>query len=196
MITTRRPNTTTRGGGFDATTIRAVWNKAQAVYGVDPNVRRKDSCGAWIDCAAYGQTAQNGYGWLYRPHPLERRRQARAGMAADRKRTGLVQAPLHRRRIPAGGRAAPYARARLRRRKPAYSPDHALGQQPKWQIPGLLFAARHGGLLSGALAAEAQGVSGCVIAPCQLADFPAEFSWRGLTILRCHKFTQIANFML
>jgi hypothetical protein len=30
---------------------------------VDPNVRRKDGCGAWIDWAAYGQTTQNGYGW-------------------------------------------------------------------------------------------------------------------------------------
>ncbi len=63
MIATRQPNTTTRGSGFDPATIRAVWNKAQAVYGVDPNVRRKDSCGAWIDWAAYGKTADYGYGW-------------------------------------------------------------------------------------------------------------------------------------
>ena len=63
MIATRNPNTTTRGNGFDAATIRAVWNKAQAVYGTDPNVRRKDSCGAWIDWTAYGKTTENGYGW-------------------------------------------------------------------------------------------------------------------------------------
>jgi 5-methylcytosine-specific restriction endonuclease McrA len=63
MITTRNPNTTTRGGGFDAATIRAVWNKAQVVYGTDPNVRRKDSCGAWIDWDTYGQTNRFGYGW-------------------------------------------------------------------------------------------------------------------------------------
>ena len=63
MIATRNPNTTTRGGGFDTATIRAVWNKAQIVYGVDQNVRRKDSCGAWIEWAAYGKTTENGYGW-------------------------------------------------------------------------------------------------------------------------------------
>ena len=63
MIATRNPNTTTRGGGFDAATIRAVWNKAQIVPGVDPSARRKDSCGAWIDWAAYGQTAHHGNGW-------------------------------------------------------------------------------------------------------------------------------------
>ena len=63
MLAIRNPNTTTRGGGFDAATIRAVWNKAQAIYGVDQNVRRKDGCGAWIDWSAYGQTTQNGNGW-------------------------------------------------------------------------------------------------------------------------------------
>jgi hypothetical protein len=36
MVANRNPNTTTRGNGFDAATVRAVWNKAQAVYGVDP----------------------------------------------------------------------------------------------------------------------------------------------------------------
>jgi hypothetical protein len=63
MIATRQPNTTTRGAGFDPATIRAVWNKAQAVYGVDPSVRRKDGCGALIDWAAYGKTTDFGYGW-------------------------------------------------------------------------------------------------------------------------------------
>jgi hypothetical protein len=57
----RNPNTSTRGGQFDALTIAQVWSKAQIVSGNDPNVFRQDSCGAWIARSQYGQTTE--YGW-------------------------------------------------------------------------------------------------------------------------------------
>lgn len=59
----RRPNTTRHGTPFDAATVQAVWNKAQIFHGTDPAIRRKDLCGAIIDRAAYGNTAENGTGW-------------------------------------------------------------------------------------------------------------------------------------
>ena len=48
---------------FNDATIEAVWRKGQIVPGVDPAVRRKDSCGAWIDHNQYGVTTDNGTGW-------------------------------------------------------------------------------------------------------------------------------------
>lgn len=57
----RLPNTNRNGGGFDALTIAAVWNKARAVPGYDAAQVRKDACGAWIKRSEYGQTTQ--YGW-------------------------------------------------------------------------------------------------------------------------------------
>ncbi len=61
--TTRKPSTTRQGNHFDDTTIQAVWNKAQAINGTDPRVRRLDHCGAYIDRNAYGDTTENGNGW-------------------------------------------------------------------------------------------------------------------------------------
>ncbi len=63
MVLTRGRSTNTRGGGFDVSTIQAVWNKARIVPGVNPNLTRKDSCGAWIDWSAYGETREFGNGW-------------------------------------------------------------------------------------------------------------------------------------
>jgi hypothetical protein len=57
----RLPNTTTSGRFFNALTIMLVWNKAQQVPGFDPNVYRKDSCGAWIEKSSYGTLGD--YGW-------------------------------------------------------------------------------------------------------------------------------------
>jgi len=54
-------NTNSAGGVFDAATIEYVWRRGQIVSGNDPNVFRKDACGAWIARSAYGATAQ--YGW-------------------------------------------------------------------------------------------------------------------------------------
>jgi 5-methylcytosine-specific restriction endonuclease McrA len=63
-IAVRRTNNTTRNGGaFDEGTINAVWNRAKIVSGIDPNFRRKDACGAWIQRSLYGNTAQTGMGW-------------------------------------------------------------------------------------------------------------------------------------
>lgn len=59
----RTAGTDSRGNGFSAATIQAVWAKGQIVPGVNPAVRRKDACGAWIDYDQYGVTNHNGNGW-------------------------------------------------------------------------------------------------------------------------------------
>ena len=63
MAAMRGRNTTTTGRSFEASIILAVWGKARIVPGVDPRVRRKDCCGAWIDLSAYGDTTELGNGW-------------------------------------------------------------------------------------------------------------------------------------
>jgi len=40
----------------------AVWQKARTVEGYDPNMFRKDACGAWISWNQYG-VSDNLYGW-------------------------------------------------------------------------------------------------------------------------------------
>lgn len=59
----RQNNTDRNGSSFDFATRVAVWQKAQIVPGVDAAVRRKDRCGAWMDCTQYGVTADDGTGW-------------------------------------------------------------------------------------------------------------------------------------
>ena len=59
----RRRNTDRSGNNFSTQTITAVWNKGTIVPGVNPSVRRKDACNAWIDYNQYGQTIENGTGW-------------------------------------------------------------------------------------------------------------------------------------
>ena len=61
--TVRKSGTSRKGTSFDDVTVQAVWNKAQIVPGVDPRVKRKDSCGAWINPADYGLTTHLGGGW-------------------------------------------------------------------------------------------------------------------------------------
>jgi hypothetical protein len=63
MFTLRKHGSTRTGGPFPLSVIEAVWRKATAVWGVNPAIRRKDSCGAWIDRANYGDTTANGTGW-------------------------------------------------------------------------------------------------------------------------------------
>lgn len=48
---------------FTEVTIEAVWQKGLIVPGIDPSVRRKDSCSAWIDRDQYGITKDGGTGW-------------------------------------------------------------------------------------------------------------------------------------
>lgn len=43
-------------------TLGAIWAKATAVQGYDPNVYRLDQCGAWIAWRDYGnRDSQNGW---------------------------------------------------------------------------------------------------------------------------------------
>lgn len=59
----RYHSTTRSGSNFDRAIIDAVWQKATPVLGFDPRIRRRDSCGANIEYAGYGDTTPGGYGW-------------------------------------------------------------------------------------------------------------------------------------
>jgi len=59
----RQRNTTASGTGFSLQVIDAVWRKGQVVPGHDPNIQRKDVCGAWIRRDQYGKKDTNGSGW-------------------------------------------------------------------------------------------------------------------------------------
>jgi 5-methylcytosine-specific restriction endonuclease McrA len=54
-------NRTLTGQLFDIVTINVVWQKAKVVPGYDPNVFRKDSCGAWIKKGSYGNSSPLGW---------------------------------------------------------------------------------------------------------------------------------------
>lgn len=47
---------------FSAILIEAVWQKGQIVFGQDPKVFRKDTCGALMRRTDYGNT-NSSYGW-------------------------------------------------------------------------------------------------------------------------------------
>ena len=47
---------------FNIETIQAVWEKATIVAGNDPDVWRKDQCGAWIGRSFYGNRGSE-YVW-------------------------------------------------------------------------------------------------------------------------------------
>lgn len=47
---------------FNDATVIAVWRKGNVVPGYDPNVTRKDKCGAWIRYSEYGNR-KSQYGW-------------------------------------------------------------------------------------------------------------------------------------
>lgn len=58
----RQRNTTRRGSSFPLGTVNAVWNKGKPVSGYNPYHYRKDSCGAWIERAQYGNVnAKRGW---------------------------------------------------------------------------------------------------------------------------------------
>jgi 5-methylcytosine-specific restriction endonuclease McrA len=59
----RRNGCTRSGASFDERTINLIWNKATIVPGVNPNLQRKDVCGAWIERSCYGETTSEGKGW-------------------------------------------------------------------------------------------------------------------------------------
>lgn len=55
-------NRNVNNGGFSEAVINAVWNKGKIVAGYNPSQFRKDSCGAWMQRSAYGNTnTENGW---------------------------------------------------------------------------------------------------------------------------------------
>lgn len=62
-MATRIFGRTTLNERFNEATVEAVWKKGVVVPGVDPAVRRKDACNAWIDRNQYGVTTEMGTGW-------------------------------------------------------------------------------------------------------------------------------------
>lgn len=59
----RDHGTDIHGHPFKPEIVKMVWNRGKIVQGIDPSIRRKDSCGAWIDKEQYGVRAENGTGW-------------------------------------------------------------------------------------------------------------------------------------
>lgn len=59
----RRLGTNYLGGSFDKAIIDAVWKKGRIIVGVNPAIRRLDSCGAVIDYNQYGVLIDKGTGW-------------------------------------------------------------------------------------------------------------------------------------
>ncbi len=57
----RERNTTKFGQQFKMSVIEAVWEKAQAVSGSNPDKFRKDVCGAWMVRSSFGKDSQ--FGW-------------------------------------------------------------------------------------------------------------------------------------
>ena len=55
-------NRKSNGGSFDESTVNAVWQKGQIIFGQDPNIYRKDTCGALMKKSEYGNT-NSQYGW-------------------------------------------------------------------------------------------------------------------------------------
>lgn len=57
-----RFHSSTRSGvAFSEQTKLAVWKKANTIWGEDPDVKRKDRCGATILYAKYGDTTPMGW---------------------------------------------------------------------------------------------------------------------------------------
>ena len=60
----RYQNTNSRGGKWTDREIVAVWQKARVVNGHNPDVQRKDICGAWIRFNLYSDTEDpSRMGW-------------------------------------------------------------------------------------------------------------------------------------
>ncbi len=57
----RKPNTTTDNKPFSEETIQAVWEKGKVITGLNPNVYRKDTCGAKIMYSKHGETTSLGW---------------------------------------------------------------------------------------------------------------------------------------
>lgn len=55
-------NRSITGSSFSEAIIQSVWNKGKIVPGYDPNLVRKDDCGAFIKRSEYGNT-NSKHGW-------------------------------------------------------------------------------------------------------------------------------------
>ena len=55
-------NTSISGSSFTEATVQAVWNKGKIVPGENPNLVRRDMCGALMWRNEYGNT-NSRYGW-------------------------------------------------------------------------------------------------------------------------------------
>ena len=62
-LLTRYRSTDTNGSHFSEEIKKAVWNKAKEAEGYDPNIIRKDYCGALMQWDKYGDTEMFGLGW-------------------------------------------------------------------------------------------------------------------------------------
>lgn len=58
----RNPNTTSTGGSFSDDLKIKVWNKGGTITNEDPNVFRKDKCGARMKFSEYGNRSSST-GW-------------------------------------------------------------------------------------------------------------------------------------
>ena len=58
----RSRGTNRNGGSFTLFEIQSVWNKAQIIGTLDPNVWRKDKCGALIKRTDHGNV-NSTFGW-------------------------------------------------------------------------------------------------------------------------------------
>ncbi|HEY4785388.1 MAG TPA: HNH endonuclease signature motif containing protein [Bacteroidales bacterium] len=61
-LVSRSRGTNRSGNSFDEKTIQAVWEKGNIIWGEDPKIFRKDSCGAKIKRSEHGNT-NNKMGW-------------------------------------------------------------------------------------------------------------------------------------
>ncbi len=68
----RQPNSNSNGRNFEQATIEMVWRKGQPIPGYNPKEICKDSCGAWIKRADYGNT-NSQWGWeIDHIHPVSK----------------------------------------------------------------------------------------------------------------------------
>jgi hypothetical protein len=57
----RSAGSTVRGASFDAASIGVVWRKGIEIPGWDPNVWRRDACGAVMKWSDHGKTNEQGW---------------------------------------------------------------------------------------------------------------------------------------
>ena len=62
LVNNRTFSTDRNGNHFAPATIEYVWEKGKSVIGFNPNIWRKDVCGAWMKRTDYGNI-NSVYGW-------------------------------------------------------------------------------------------------------------------------------------